>query len=103
MEDEIIKTREYIKKLDKNFFDNVTVWQAISNLPKPTEDGKIVVEKVENNYQKFLGSSSGETYNHIMTKHNSVAVRRMEKVGINENFTVLDEKLKLYIVVHMVD
>ena len=94
LEDEINKTREYIKKIDKNFFDKVTVWQAISNLPKPTEDGKIVVEKVENNYQKLLGSSSGETYNHIMTKHNSVAIRRMEKVGINENFTVLDEEIK---------
>ena len=29
-----------------------------------------------------------------MTKHNSVAVRRMEKIGINENFTVLDEEIK---------
>ena len=85
---------EYIKENDKHFFDNVTVWQAISNLPKPTEDGNINTKKPENNYQRFLSSNSGKTYNHIMTKHNSVAVRRMEKVGINENFTVLDEKIK---------
>ena len=29
-----------------------------------------------------------------MTKHNSIAVKRMEKIGINENFTVLDEEIK---------
>lgn len=94
LDEEIIKTKEYIKRTDKYFFDNVTVWQAISNLPKPTKDGKIETKKVENNYQRFLSSNSGKTYNHIMTNHNSVAVRRMEKVGINENFTVLDEKIK---------
>ena len=94
LDEEIIKTKEYIKRTDKYFFDNVTVWQAISNLPKPTKDGKIETKKVENNYQRFLSSNSGKTYNHIMTNHNSTAVRRMEKVGINENFTVLDEKIK---------
>ena len=63
-------------------------------MPKPTEDGNISTKKPENNYQELLSSNSGRTYNHIMTKHNSIAVRRMEKVGINENFTVLDEEIK---------
>lgn len=94
LDEEINKTKEHIKEIDKNFFDNVTVWQAISNLPKPTEDGNIKINKIENNYQRFLSSRLGKTYNHIMTKHNSVAVRRMEKIGINENFKVLDEKIK---------
>lgn len=94
LETEMEKTKEFIKDIDKNFFNNVTVWQAISNLPKPTEDGKINIKSADNNYQKFLMSETKETYNHIMTKHNSVAINRMKKVGINENFTVLDEKIK---------
>ena len=58
LDEEIDKTKEYIKEKDKHFFDNVTVWQAISNLPKPTEDGNISTKKPENNYQKLLSSNS---------------------------------------------
>lgn len=93
LEKEIIKTREYIKNIDKHFFDDVTVWQAISNLPEPTEDGKINIERIENEYQRFLSSKYKKTYNHVVTKHSTVAIKRMEKIGINENFTVLDEKI----------
>lgn len=93
LEKEIIKTREYIKNIDKHFFDDVTVWQAISNLPEPTEDGKINIKRIENEYQRFLSSKSKKTYNHVVTKHSTVAIKRMEKIGINENFTVLDEKI----------
>lgn len=93
LEKEIIKTREYIKNIDRHFFDDVTVWQAISNLPEPTEDGKINIERIENEYQRFLSSKSKKTYNHVVTKHSTVAIKRMEKIGINENFTVLDEKI----------
>lgn len=93
LEKEIIKTREYIKNIDKHFFDDVTVWQAISNLPEPTEDGKINIERIENEYQRFLSSKSKKTYNHVVTKHSTVAIKRMKKIGINENFTVLHEKI----------
>ena len=48
--------------MDKHFFDDVTVWQAISNLPSPTEDGNIKTKKAENNYQEFLSSNSGRTF-----------------------------------------
>lgn len=94
LDTEIKKTREHIKNIDKHFFDDVTVWEAISNLQKPTENGKVNSNKTENNYQKFLGSKLGKTFNHIETKHNSIAIKRMEKIGINENFTVLDEEIK---------
>ena len=93
LEKEIKKTREYIKNIDKHFFDEVTVWQAISNLPEPTEDGKINIKKIENEYQRFLSAKSKKTYNHVVTKHSTVAIKRMEKIRINENFTVLDEKI----------
>lgn len=91
---EINKTKEYIKSIDKNFFDNVTVWQALSNLPKPTIDGKVDIKEIQNNYQKLLVSKTGKTFNHIVTKHNSIAINRMEKIKINENFTVLNENIK---------
>lgn len=94
LDKEIDKTKEYIKETNKQFFDNITVWQAISNLPKPTEDGNIKVGKIENNYQSFLISRTGRTFNHIVTRHNTVALKRMEKIGINENYMVLDEKIK---------
>ena len=94
LDEEIKRTREYIKNIDKHFFDDVTVWQAISNLPEPTEDGEVTIKDTENNYQRLLGSKSKKTYNHIETKHSSVAINRMKKVGINENFTVLDEEIK---------
>lgn len=93
LEKEIIKTREYIKNIDKHFFDDVTVWQAISNLPEPTEDGKINIERIENEYQRFLSSKSKKTYNHVVTKHSTVAIKRMKKIRINENFKVLHEKI----------
>ena len=53
LDEEINKTKEYIKGIDKHFFDNVTVWQAISNLPKPTEDGNIKTKKALSKIFKF--------------------------------------------------
>lgn len=93
LETEIKKTKELILREDKHFFDNVTVWDAISNLDEPTDDGLIEISKYESNYQKYLKSSINVTYNHIKTNHNKKAVERMAKIKINENFTSLDEKI----------
>ena len=94
LETEMNKTKEEILKFDKHFFDKVTVWDAISNLPSPTENG--IIEKVvpESAYQKYLCSKDGHTENHIKTNHNKKALERMAKIKINENFTVLDENIK---------
>lgn len=95
LETEINNTKEYIiNNIDKSFFDSVSVWDAISNLPDPTEDGIVTCLPIENNYQKFLSSDNNITYNHIETKHNSKAIERMKKVGINENFKSLNENIK---------
>ena len=77
-----------------NFIQN---YKDNKNSKFKEENNQIIMEttaKTENNYQKFLSSNSGKTFNHVMTKHNSIAVKRMEKIGINENFTVLDEEIK---------
>ncbi len=94
LEEEIKKTKDVIIKKDKNFFDIISVWDAISNLPFPTSDGIVNNLKYNNNYQNSLKSNDNITYNHIKTKHNNIAIERMTKVKINENFSVLNEEIK---------
>jgi len=94
LEDEIEKTKKEILKDNPTFFDNVTVWDAISNLPSPTEDGSVEVIKFESNYQDFLKSNNKIVQNHYKTKHNKKAIERMEKIKINENYTSLNENIK---------
>lgn len=94
LEDEIEKTKKEILKDNPTFFDNVTVWDAISNLPSPTEDGSVEVIKFESNYQNFLKSNNKIVQNHYKTKHNKKAIERMEKIKINENYTSLNENIK---------
>lgn len=94
LEDEIEKTKKEILKDEPTFFDNVTVWDAISNLPSPTEDGSVEVVKFESDYQNFLKSNNKIVQNHYKTKHNKKAIERMEKIKINENYTSLNEDIK---------
>lgn len=94
LEDEIEKTKKKILKDNPTFFDNVTVWDAISNLPLPTEDGSVEVIKFESNYQDFLKSNNKIVQNHYKTKHNKKAIERMKKIKINENYTSLNEDIK---------
>ena len=94
LDEEIKKTKELIIKDNPYFFKNVTVWEAISNLPKPTEGGIVTNLKYVNEYQKYLKSETNNTYNHIKTNHSKKAIERMAKVKINENFTVLNENIK---------
>lgn len=93
LEKEIEKTKKTIEKMDSSFFNNVTVWDAISNLGKPTDDGNIENMKIESDYQRLLMNEEGKTFNHIKTNHNEKAIERMTKIKINENYTVLDEKI----------
>ena len=94
LEDEIEKTKKEILKDNPIFFDNVTVWDAISNLPSPTEDGSVEVMKFESNYQNFLKSNNKIVQNHYKTKHNKKAIERMGKIKVNENYTSLNEDIK---------
>ncbi|MDR2408378.1 MAG: DNA cytosine methyltransferase, partial [Bacteroidales bacterium] len=94
LNDEMNKTIKQISKTDNNFFSPTTVSDAISNLPKPTEDGIVENLTYKTNYQKFLSSKNNKTYNHIATKHNKIATDRIRKIQINQNFTVLNENIK---------
>lgn len=85
-----------IKKNYLDFFAKTSVWDAISDLDEiiPTSDGKILRTTPGSNYQKYLSSDAEHIYNHTATKHSKIAIERMKKIGINENFTKLDEDIK---------
>lgn len=88
------KTREMIASTDPQFFDKVTVWDAISDLGKPTDDGIVQPHCPLTNYQRYLGADESPITNHNGTKHNDVAIERMKKIGSGENYTKLDENIK---------
>jgi len=89
-----IKTKRDIKRKFPEFFDNVNVWDALSNLGKDTKTGNVSNMAVESNYQKYLMSNYKETKNHIATKHSQKAIDRMKKIKNGENWTALDEDIK---------
>lgn len=93
LESEIIRTINYIKtNIDQKFFDKVTIGEAILNLPSPTKDGLVTDIKPVNHYQKYLSYNKG-TSNHVATNHSKLAIERMKKINIDENFTSLDENI----------
>lgn len=94
LSDEIEKTKQQIKKSSPKFFDFVSVWDAISNLPDPTEDGVVKNTSPTTDYNKYLASKSDVLQNHTATKHNAIAIERMKRVKQSENFRALDEDIK---------
>jgi len=93
LEKELEKAKNRIKSSDANFFNNVSVLDAISDLPQPVQDGKVLNIISKTNYQTFL-SNDGVTFNHCPHHHTKVAVERMSKIQIDENYTALDENIK---------
>lgn len=87
------KTKNDIEKDYPEYFQRVTVADAIGNLPPTTVDGIINNPKSQTEYQRFLACDLKTITNHTRTKHSKVAVERMEKINNGENFTVLDEKI----------
>ncbi len=89
-------TRNNILKVNKNFFNKVSVWDAISNLSEiaPTDTGIISNIPPITDYQKALMSKSKNIYNHMATKHSQIAKNRMKKINAGENFTKLNEDIK---------
>jgi DNA (cytosine-5)-methyltransferase 1 len=88
-----MSTVELIKKQIPNFFDKVTVRDAIGNLPSATINGIIDNPKPKSRYQEFLSSKEEKLYNHDYTHHSDVAINRMKKIKNGENYTVLDEQI----------
>ncbi|MFS0594431.1 DNA cytosine methyltransferase [Cytobacillus horneckiae] len=88
------KTKEEIKKEIPTYFDEVTIFDAIGNMPEVTKDGKITNPKPQSEYEKYLASSSEVIENHTQSRHSIAAIERMKQVKNGENYTVLDEEIK---------
>lgn len=82
-----------IARLDEHFFDRVSLREAISDLSRPTSDGKVALSPCQSKYQEFLREGCEGTFNHIASNHNATALRRMNNVGVGENWQVLNEDI----------
>lgn len=88
------ETKQYIEKKYPDFFQPVSVWDAISNLTNDKNETELI-RKPTNNYQKFLASKTGIIYNTNKPSHNKLIVERIKKIKCGENWTQLnDENIK---------
>lgn len=82
-----------VKKIYPHYFDKVTVWDAIGNLPDATEDGIVKNPKPLTDYQNYLKSDSDYLTNHTEQKHSAKTCARMKQIKPGENFTKLEENI----------
>lgn len=94
IEKEFHKTKLLISKKIPNYFNKVTVWDAISNLENIPEHDIILYNDYITHYQKYLSSDTKKTYNHIATKHSDKTVARMSRIKNGGNWTSLKEDIK---------
>lgn len=93
-EKEWLNTKKQILLMNDDFFNKVTVWDAISNLNDATTDGIVQIKQSESSYQKYISSKNKNyVYNHIKTNHSPKAIARIKKIASNENYLVLKEKI----------
>ncbi|MBQ7337934.1 MAG: DNA cytosine methyltransferase [Clostridia bacterium] len=87
-------TREEIQRDVPSFFDKVTVYDAISDLPPPNASGLVPTPVPMTPYQQYLAASSDVLTNHTLPHHEQHAIERMRRVKSGENYTVLNEDIK---------
>lgn len=87
------QTYRTIIRNQPNYFDKVTVWDAISNMPHPTDDGKCIACPAESNYQRYLSNNAQVLYNNSATSHSNVSIKRMQHVKQGDNWTCLHEEI----------
>lgn len=88
------KTHSEIQLKYPDYFDRVTVEDAISNLPKTTKTGDIKRPKPISSYQNYLSCDDNIIKNHTQTNHSKLVRERMSKIGKGENYKVLEEDIK---------
>lgn len=76
-----------------NFYNKVTVKDAISNLPEPSESGIISNPSPETDYQKFLSCSGKTITNHNRFKLTQKALDRVKQIKPGQNYTSLKEEI----------
>lgn len=81
---------------DLNFHDPISVWDAISDLPKlkAGEFSEEYFDKPVNDYQKFMRKGSRKLSNHAATPHAEDVVSRIKLIKQGLNFESLPDELK---------
>ncbi len=81
---------------DLNFHDPISVWDAISDLPKlkAGEFAEEYFDKPVNDYQKFMRKGSRKLSNHAATPHAEDVVSRIKLIKQGLNFESLPDELK---------
>lgn len=87
------KTKESVEQSHPEFFHSVSLYDAISDIPAPSENGRAKLGPAKTYYQRILRNNDGFISNHVATNHNNMAIGRMKKVSTGQNWTVLDEEI----------
>ena len=87
------ETKKDIELVEPKFFAPVSLREAISDIPMPTEDGECILKSCESDYQASMRNSAGTIKNHVASKHNGLAIGRMQNVGAGQNWQVLEEDI----------
>ena len=93
MEKLFADTKNLIINRHPDFFNEVTVWDAISNVPEPTANGECIALPNQTAYQKYLTSNNTILYNNTATNHSKKAIYRMCRVSQGDNWTSLNEEI----------
>lgn len=94
LQKEMEETKQHLAKSNPDFLEYVSVWDAISNLSEPTDTGIIDNVTPNNAYTELLCSKNKQLYNHVATKHNKTATRRMKAIPQGKNFKLLKEHVR---------
>jgi DNA (cytosine-5)-methyltransferase 1 len=63
----------------------VTVWEAISDLPEPTESGVVeFAREPSNEYQKKMRNGANKTTSHFKTNHSKDIIEKLKKLKFGE-------------------
>lgn len=93
IDDIFSKAKESISSIEPHFFDKVTLYDAISDIPEPNEQGVVNLLQSKCSYQDNLRSKSNIVHNHTASKHNEKAIERMQNIAAGENWQVLNEEI----------
>ena len=89
----LLKAKKQVIKLFPNFYEKVTIRDAIGNMPLPTEDGIVPNPKPLSDYQKFLSCDGKTITNHTKYVLTKKTLNRIKQIKPGENFTVLNEEI----------
>lgn len=87
------KVKKEIKIEEPSFFNFVSIKDAISNLPEPTDNGVVTIDSYNSIYQEDLKSNDNITFNHVKTKHSKKAIERMSQIETDKNYKSLSETI----------